>query len=144
MIEVLLERADDPSLERDFLQAISAHVAAVEASAGAGDRGQVGAIEASVRTDPEASFLFNAAGAGTLRTADASFPAGRFATPSIGALRERSVAARTGDAGGRVRLWVLEGTSPATDIGSLQATAGPGTLFQVASQFNCLESPGPY
>jgi hypothetical protein len=38
----------------------------------------------------------------------------------------------------------LDGASPATDIGSLQATAGPGTLFQVASQFNCLESPGPY
>ena len=32
--------------------------------------------------------------------------------------------------------------SPATDIGSLQATAGPSTLFQVASQFNnCLELP---
>jgi hypothetical protein len=42
-----------------------------------------------------------------------------------------------------VRLWVLDGASPATDIGSLQATAGPGTLFQVASQFNCLEAPGP-
>jgi hypothetical protein len=34
--------------------------------------------------------------------------------------------------------------SPATDIGSLQATAGAGTLFPAASQFNCLESPGPY
>ena len=32
----------------------------------------------------------------------------------------------------------------ATDIGSLQATAGPGMLFQVASQFNCLEAPGPF
>ena len=43
-----------------------------------------------------------------------------------------------------MRLWGLEGVSPATDIGSLQATTGPGTLFQVASQCNCLESPGPY
>jgi hypothetical protein len=49
-----------------------------------------------------------------------------------------------GGASGQVRLWVLDGASPATDIGSLQATAGPGTLFQVASQFNCLESAGPY
>ncbi len=32
--------------------------------------------------------------------------------------------------------------SPATDIGALQATAPPETVFQVASQFNCLESPG--
>ena len=31
-----------------------------------------------------------------------------------------------------------------TDIGALQASAPPGSLFQVASQFNCLESPGAY
>src|SRR5207244_9763794 len=43
-----------------------------------------------------------------------------------------------------VRLWVLDGASPATDVGSLQGTAEEGTLFQVASQFNCLESPGPF
>ena len=41
--------------------------------------------------DPEASFRFDAAGAGTLRTAEASFPAGRFETPSIGDLRKRAV-----------------------------------------------------
>jgi hypothetical protein len=35
----------------------------------------------------------------------------------------------------------LAGDSPATDIGSLQSQAGAGTLFQVASQFNCLEAP---
>jgi len=39
---------------------------------------------------------------------------------------------------------VLDGVSPATDIGALQAVAPPNSLFQVASQFNCLESPGPY
>ena len=144
MIELLLKQAGDPSLEQHFLRELSAHVAAVKATAGAGDRRQVGRIEATVRTDPEASFHFDAAGAGTLRTAEASFPAGRFETPSIGDLRKRAAAARTGGAGGRVRLWVLDGASPATDIGSLQATAGPSTLFQVASQFNCLESPGPH
>jgi hypothetical protein len=31
----------------------------------------------------------------------------------------------------------------ATDIAALQATAPDGCLFQAASQFNCLESPGP-
>jgi hypothetical protein len=144
MIELLLEQAGRPSLEQHFLHELSAHVAAVKASAGAGDRRQVGMIEATVRSHPEASFLFDVGGTGTLRTAEASFPAGRFETPSIGALRKRAVAARTHGDGGRVRLWVLDGASPATDIGSLQATAGPGTLFQVASQFNCLESPGPY
>ena len=39
---------------------------------------------------------------------------------------------------------MLDGASPATDVGGLQATASPGSLFQAASQFNCLESPGPY
>jgi hypothetical protein len=37
---------------------------------------------------------------------------------------------------------VLDGPGAATDVGGLQATAPPGTLFQAASQFNCLESPG--
>src|SRR5581483_7785035 len=49
-----------------------------------------------------------------------------------------------GATGGRLRLWVLDGAHPATDVGGLQATAPPGSLFQAASQFNCLESPGPY
>src|SRR5262249_14512909 len=53
----------------------------------------------------------------------------------------RQRATRTG---GRLRLWVLDGASPATDVGGLQATAPDGTLFQAASQFNCLESPGPH
>jgi hypothetical protein len=43
-----------------------------------------------------------------------------------------------------LRLWVFTGASPLTDVGALQAMAAPGSLFQVASQFNCLESPGPY
>lgn len=45
---------------------------------------------------------------------------------------------------GNLRLWVLNGAHPVTDIGALQASAPPGSLFQVASQFNCLESPGAY
>ena len=44
----------------------------------------------------------------------------------------------------RPRLVVLTGASPLTDIGTLQAHAADGTAFQVASQFNCLESPGPH
>src|SRR5438067_229726 len=120
MIELLLKKSSDPSLEQHFLQEISAHVAAVKASAAAGDRHQVAVIEAAVRTHPENSFRFDAAGASTLRTDEASFSAGRFETPSIGDLRKRALAARTSGAGGSVRLWVLDGASPATDIGSLQ------------------------
>jgi hypothetical protein len=144
MIDLLLARAGEPSLEQHLLHELSAHVAAVKASAGAADRRQVARIEAEVQAHPETSFHFDVAGTATLRSANAGIPAGRFETPSIDALRQRAAAARTGGASGRVRLWVLDGASPATDIGSLQATAGPGTLFQVASQFNCLESPGPY
>lgn len=144
MIDLLLECAGDPAREKHLLHELSAHVAAVQASAGAGDRSQVGAIEAAVQADPASSFVFDPEGAGTLRTAGGTFPAGRFQTPSIGVLRQWALAARGGGRGTRVRLWVLEGASPATDIGSLQATAGPGTLFQVASQFNCLEAPGPF
>ena len=144
MIDLLLERAGEPSREQSLLQELQLHIEAVKASAGAGDRRQVGKIEAQVRADPQAAFGFDATGAGTLRTAETSFPAGSFEAPSIGTLRRRAAAARRADTGGRVRLWILDGASPATDVGSLQATAGPGTLFQVASQFNCLESPGPY
>jgi len=57
-------------------------------------------------------------------------------------LKRRAERAATSSA--RARLWVLDGTHPLTDIGSLQAWAPAGSLFQVASQFNCLESPGPY
>jgi hypothetical protein len=68
MIELLLEQAGDPGIEKEFLQEVSAHVAAVRASAGAGDRRRVAKIEAVVRANPEASFCFDAAGTGTLRT----------------------------------------------------------------------------
>jgi hypothetical protein len=144
MIDLLLEQAGEPIRELDFLRNLSAHIEAVKASAGDGDRRQVARIETLVRAHPESSFHFDSTGTGTLCAADASIPAGRFRIPTLDDLRRRASDARRGGAGGRVRLWVLDGASPATDIGSLQATAGPGTLFQVASQFNCLESPGPF
>src|SRR5262245_50195353 len=66
----------------------------------------------------------------------ATWLVGRFESLSIGDLRRRI----EGGAG-ESRLFVFAGVSPATDIGALQATAGGRPLFQVASQFNCLESP---
>jgi len=49
-----------------------------------------------------------------------------------------------GGTGAKARLWLFHGVSPMKDIGALQATSGDGTLFQVASQFNCLEATGPH
>jgi hypothetical protein len=73
----------------------------------------------------------------TLHGAGRTFAAGRFSTPTLGELRNQP--ARNG----RIKLTRVEGVHVLTDIGTLQATAPPGTLFQVASQFNCLESPDP-
>ncbi len=144
MIDLLLEWAGDPAQDEQFQQQLAEHISALAASAGAGDRSQVAKIEAAVNADPTGSFDFDARGWSTLRTTVGTFPAGHFETPSVADLRQRALASPAAGVPGRVRLWVLLGASRATDIGALQATAGPGTLFQVASQFNCLEAPGPY
>jgi len=143
MIDLFLAHAKGPAAEPDLLRAIEAHAKAVFASARATDGGIVAKAEAAVIADPGA-FTFDAAGAATLTAAGHTWHAGRFEPVAIGTLRERVAAARAAGASGKsARLWVFDGVSPATDIGSLQATAGQGTLFQVASQFNCLEAPGP-
>jgi hypothetical protein len=140
ILDLIVTQAADPANEPDLRAAVAAHTAAVRASAARGDRSQVVQAEAVAQRDPAVAFAYDAGGTATLRLEGVSWSAGRFATPSIGELRERMRGAR----GGRLRLWVLDGASPATDIGALQATAARDTLFQVASQFNCLESPGPY
>jgi len=102
------------------------------------DRTQVSKLETLVQSDPAGSFRYDADGFATLQ----GFAAGRFETPSLGELRTRANA--LAKPGPRVRLWVMDGTNPLTDIGALQGSAAPDSLFQVASQFNCLESPGPH
>lgn len=144
MIDLLLEYAGESGFENKFLNALSEHITAVEKSARAGDRRQVARIEAELQAQPEDSFHFDQDETGILCTGETRFSVGRFEAVSISDLQRRAIAAREKVTGGRVRLFILDGVSPATDIGSLQATAGPETLFQVASQFNCLESPGPY
>jgi hypothetical protein len=114
------------------------------------DRREVGAllarIEADVARDPARAFEWDADGTGRLVAAAAgrSYRAGRFGTPSIGELEAR-IRQRATPAGavGALSFSVVLGEHALTDIGALQAMAGPGTLFQVASQFNCLEAPGP-
>jgi hypothetical protein len=133
--------ATTPPPDRSALnEALAAHLRAVSTPAPRGNRGLVAQIEAEVSAAPEARIRFDGAGFATLDAAGRTFEAGRFETPRLGMLRERAEAAKSGGAG-QLRLFVLTGRSPATDIGSLQAWAPPGSLFQVASQFNCLEAP---
>ena len=66
MIDLLLECAGDPGRDDDLKRRLAAHVAAVEASTGLGDRRQVARIERAIQADPEAAFVFDADGAATL------------------------------------------------------------------------------
>lgn len=123
---------------------LTAHLHAVSAPGPRGDLRLVAQVEAEVSAHPSDHIRFDPTGLATLEAAGRSFKAGRFGTPRLGALRwraEEAKAALAGGAGGALRFFVLDGASPATDIGALQATAPAGSLFQVASQFNCLEAP---
>lgn len=143
MLDAFLRLAKDPRAEKELLRDVAAHVSEVRASSGKGDRRLVDVAEAAVKANPEGAITFDASGAATIRAGSHAWSAGRFEAASIRELRARAKAVR-GDGAGRVRLWLLDGAAPATDIGALQAWASEGSLFQVASQFNCLESPGPF
>jgi hypothetical protein len=139
MIDLFLKYATDPAAGPE----LAAAMARLMATAGQGKTELVETAELAVHAaKPGEAFSFDAGGFATLRVGDHAWHAGRFETPSIAELRER--VQRAGAGGGRVRLWVLDGPGATTDVGGLQATAPPGTLFQAASQFNCLESTGPY
>ncbi len=143
----LLQDYDGSAAGRERLEArLRTHLETVLASRDGGDLTQLARAERDVQKDPGGSIAFDAAGLATVNAAGRSYRAGRFAVPALAALRQRAQRerARAGHPQARLRLWVFDGASPLTDIGALQATAGPGSLFQVASQFNCLESPGPH
>ncbi|RYE85031.1 MAG: hypothetical protein EOO75_17415, partial [Myxococcales bacterium] len=144
MLDALLDLGPDPHRDGELLAAIAAHTAAAEASRRGSDGGLIGRAEAAVRADPQA-FEVDPDGHATLAVDGHRWAAGRFAPVAVGELRRRAGRrqAAAGADRGRLRLWVLDGASVAGDIGTLQATGGEGALFQVASQFNCLESPGP-
>lgn len=139
-------RAQD---EPAFRAAVEAHVQQQRAGSGSDHREpirrSVSAAEGVARASGPGAFTFDAGGFATLAVEGRAYGAGRFETHTIGELRERCLgSARAGGARPQIRVWVLDGGGPATDIGALQACSARGTLFQVASQFNCLESPGPY
>jgi hypothetical protein len=139
----LLARSD-PADRTSLHDALTAHLHAVSAPGPRGDLRLVAQVEADVSANPSERIRFDRTGLATLEAAGRAFKAGRFETPRLGALRGRAEQAKAGLAGGpggALRFFVLDGASPATDIGALQATAPTGALFQVASQFNCLEAP---
>jgi hypothetical protein len=141
MIPMILALGADPSAEAELLDGIASHTSRVLDSAGGGDRSLVREVEAVVRADPAGTLSFDGRAKATVRALGRSWCAGRFEIPLLWTLKSRAAAAPND---GARRLFVLFGERPVTDIGALQAFAGPGTVFQVASQFNCLESPGPY
>ncbi|MFT3839938.1 MAG: hypothetical protein QM723_23325 [Myxococcaceae bacterium] len=98
------------------------------------DREVVDRLERAVSADPSL-FEVDAKGFASLSDGDRTFAAGKFEVLSIAELRKRARPS------GRPRLFALLGADPSTDIGALQSTAAPDSLFQVASQFNCLEAP---
>jgi hypothetical protein len=146
VIDLLVEHGADPARDGELLRALAAHHAAVMRSAGGGDLRLVGQVESAVRVAPARAFAFDESGGAALTVGGRTWAAGRFESVSIGELRRRATALHHPINGqpARIKLWLIDGGSPATDIGSLQANGNEQTLFQVASQFNCLESPGPW
>jgi hypothetical protein len=139
VIDLFLKYAADPAAGPELAAAMEALIG----TAGQGRADLVESAELAVRAaKPGEAFSFSADGFASLEVEGHTWTAGRFGTPSIAELRERTK--RDGAGGGRLRLWVLDGPGLVTDVGGLQGTAPPGSLFQAASQFNCLESPGPY
>lgn len=103
-----------------------------------GDRSIVEQIEREVRASPSC-ITFDAQGYATLRAAGHAWAAGRFELPTLADLKTR-VLARARQPQPKLTFSVLTGASPLSDVGALQGFAEEGTLFQVASQFDCLEA----
>ncbi|MGC5615781.1 hypothetical protein [Georgenia sp. Z1491] len=124
---------------------IEAAGTAVAATLGRGDADVVGRADRALR-DGSASLRRTPDGGYDLVVGPRTWRAGRFTTPTLAELRAAAAAAPTddpGDAPAGATLSVLVGAHPLTDIGALQAFAARDTLFQVASQLNCLEAPSP-
>lgn len=111
---------------------------------GHGDLTLVGRVEQQVSREPE-SIQFDSRGNAVISALGRTYSGGRFATPQLAELNLGNRANGTDNReDAEIRLSVVEGAGLLTDIGALQAWAAEDTAFQLASQFNCLESPGPY
>jgi len=129
--------------DKEAAHAARLHLNDLLQSQGGGDRASVSQAEQTVKNDPHKAFEFDASGSATLHCGPESWKAGQFETPTISSLEDK-LGVPTPNELGSLKLSVIEGVSPLSDIGWLQASSPPHALFQVASQFNCLESPGPY
>lgn len=136
----LLRQADSGASDAETLRGLASHAELVLQTAARGRAHVVAHAEEVVASAPGGAFSFDATGLATLNAGGRSWRAGRFGPARLGELRRQAMRPGTP---GRLRLWVVDGGAAPTDIGSLQATAARGALFQVASQFNCLEAPGP-
>lgn len=136
LLSLIAARIEDDSI--DLSSKADSIVGRVARETACDSREQVAAIEAHVAASGADVFRFDRHGFATLRHQRHAFHCGRFTTPTLAELAKAAWRPR------RLRLVVLGGASPLLDIGSLQAWSAKGTLFQVASQFNALESPGPY
>ncbi len=145
MLDLIFAHGADPAAEDDLLDRLREHQRAVTTTESQFDRQVVRLIEAAVERDPAGTISFDGRNRATLRAEGHAWDAGRFEVPMLWSLKKRAreCSPEVPGAGERYRLWVIDGEGAATDIGALQATAPAGTLFQAASQFNCLESPGP-
>ena len=133
--------ATDPAILRDAT-ARSRITDAVRARGRSTAATTAAALEAVVEEDADAAFTYDAAGTATLHAEGRTYGAGRFTTPTLAELRAPLLASKAPRVP-RARLSILHGRDVLTDIGALQGSAPDGVLFQVASQFNCLEAPGP-
>lgn len=146
MLEALCAFDGSARARSRLVQAADAYQAQVIASRGRADRNQLLRAESDVKAAPRECFIEDARGQVTLRAAGQQYHAGCFEVLHLHALKARALQAqaRNSQQPARLRLFVCDGTGPGTDIGALQAFAPPRTLFQVASQFNCLEAPGAF
>jgi hypothetical protein len=139
MLEVLDHYDGSDAARKKVCQAFDQRLVQLSSATQRADRTQVSRLEEAVERDPKGAFSFDANGLAQLE----NLQAGRFSCPSLRQLSQRLDGLPQGQPG-RLRLWVLEGSSAVTDIGALQAAAPPRSLFQVASQYNCLEAPDAY
>lgn len=121
---------------------LNAARARVLASKGKGDITVVADVGKEVKRAPQSAISFDETDLATVVAGDQRYCGGRFATRSIGELAT-SVLKRATNGTPLPTFSVIEGRDLVTDIGALQAMAPASTLFQVASQFNCLEAPSP-
>ncbi|KAI6372555.1 hypothetical protein MCOR25_003714 [Pyricularia grisea] len=144
MLDTVIQLGPNGVKDGELCTLLRAHTVAAEQSKSRHNSKLITRAEDAVASDPEV-LTRDEHGNTWLAIGDDRWSAGRFEAVTIADLRERAKQARAATSPSasapRLRIWVFGGASIATDIGTLQATAGDNALFQVASQFNCLESP---